>query len=141
MGALELLAADRISTLAGINQVILAAADVDAGMMQNLGRHAVANCTRTTSYVSDKDKALKLSKWLHDFPRVGISPPTFVLDGMDTVLVNDESLGLVAHGYIGSSRTVLNDVFALLKHNAAPEDRYAIAPVSGGYGNFWRMKD
>lgn len=141
MGALELLASDRISALAGINQVILAAADVDAGMMQNLGKHAVMNCTRTTSYVSDKDKALKLSKWLHDFPRVGISPPTFVLDGMDTVLVNDESLGLVAHGYIGSSRTVLNDVFALLKHNAAPEERYAIAPVSSGYGNFWRMKD
>jgi esterase/lipase superfamily enzyme len=122
LGALEVLSSRRIEVLKSIDEVILAAADVNSAIMPHLGRHAVENCARTTSYVSDKDTALKISGWLHRFPRVGVMPPTYVLRGMDTVLVNDMDLRGFSHGYVGTSRVILNDIFALLKENAAPEN-------------------
>lgn len=140
MGALEQLAVDRKSTLEGINQLILAAADVDSDMMAKLGKHAISNSNRTTSYVSDKDTALKISSWLHDYPRVGLSPPVFLLNGMDTIVVNNEDLGVFSHGYISSSRDVLNDINSLFKHNVAPGNRFAIETVNSTEGKFWRMK-
>ncbi|AQS49307.1 hypothetical protein BMG03_17040 [Thioclava nitratireducens] len=140
IGALEVLAKGNTNTLKRINQVILAAADIDAGIMPHQGVDVIKHCRRVTSYVSDLDAALKVSGWLHSFPRVGITPPTFVLSGMDTVLVNDLDLGNFSHAYVGSSRTILSDIFALLKSNAEPVDRHAIERVSDNFGNYWRMK-
>ncbi|MGJ8597570.1 alpha/beta hydrolase [Sulfitobacter sp.] len=141
MGALEQLSIHRQSALRGINQIILAAADVDAGIMPHLGKHAVINSKRTTSYVSDKDSALKVSGWLHDFPRVGLTPPTFLLTGMDTILVNNDDLGGFSHGYISSSRDVLSDINSLLKHDSSPDERFAVETVNIDAGQFWRIRD
>ena len=141
LGALEILSNGRPHVLKSINQTILAAADVDAAAMQFLGKHPVENSTRTTSYVSDKDKALKVSKWLHDFPRVGVMPPTYVLSGMDTVIVNNLDLGKFSHGYVGTSRTILNDMFALLKDNTPPSGRFSVAWDATSDQGCWRLKD
>ena len=141
LGSLEVLAKDRKHVLERVNQVILAAADVDTSIMPHLGPHAVRHCERTTSYVSDRDKALKLSGWLHSFPRVGVTPPTYILEGMDTVLVNDLDLGGFSHAYVSRSRTILSDIFNLLKHNSPPQDRHSIEERNNGAGRFWRIKD
>ncbi len=141
LGALEVLSNGRPHVLKSINQTILAAADVDASVMHFLGKHPVENATRTTSYVSDKDKALKVSKWLHDFPRVGVMPPTYVMNGMDTVIVNNLDLGKFSHGYVGTSRTILNDIFSLLKDNSPPSDRFSVAWDATSGQSCWRLKD
>lgn len=141
LNAIEVLSNGRKSVLRRINQVILAAADVDASLMPNLGRYSVSACGRTTSYVCGSDLALKISGWLHGFPRVGLRPPTFVLSGMDTIVVNDDDLGDFAHGYIGTSRVVLNDVHALLKTNAPPSERFSVEKVEDGSEIYWRLKD
>ncbi|TMV03317.1 alpha/beta hydrolase [Ruegeria sediminis] len=141
LGAFEVLSNGRQNILKAINQTILAAADVDSSAMVYLGKHAVDNCTRTTSYVCDKDKALLVSQWLHDFHRVGIMPPTFVLNGMDTVIVNSPDLGDFSHGYISSSRTILNDIFALLKSNTPPSDRYSLVQHDAAGAICWRLKE
>ncbi|TAN18644.1 MAG: alpha/beta hydrolase [Rhizobiaceae bacterium] len=138
---MEVLANGRKRVLKSINQVILAAADVDSAIMPNLAKHAVKNCKRTISYVSDKDKALKISGWLHNFPRVGITPPKFVFNGMDTVIVNKLGLGNFSHGYPASSRIIMSDIFNLLKANKPPSERYAIESVSLDGVQYWRMKD
>jgi len=109
--------------------------------MQHLGKHAVSNSGRTTSYASDRDTALKLSHWLHDFPRVGLTPPTFVLNGMDTILVNNDDLGALSHGYVSSSRVILTDINHLLKNNAAPEDRFAMEAVHDADKRFWKIRE
>lgn len=140
IGALEKIASSDHKVLTGLNQVILAAADVDNKVMPYQCKPVVKNCHRVTSYVSDLDQALQFSGWLHNFPRVGITPPTFVLDGIDTIVVNDMSLGDFKHGYVSSSRTVLSDMFALLKHGQSPSDRHSIEAISDGFGDYWRMK-
>lgn len=140
LGAIEVLSAGKKGVLRRLNQVVLAAADVDSNIMPRLAVHAVSNSKRTTSYVSDKDIALKASGWLHDFPRVGITPPTFLLEGMDTVLVNDVDLGDFSHGYIGTSRAILGDIFSLLKTNSPPDERHALEAVSVGARGYWRIR-
>lgn len=140
-GALEVLSHKRTATLKKVNQVIMAAADVDAAIMPHQGGLAVKHCKRMTSYVSGLDTALKVSGWLHNYPRVGITPPTFVLDGMDTIIVNDLDLGDFSHGYLSSSRAILSDVFTLLKKNSPPESRHAIEPVLSGTSKYWRIKN
>ncbi|KZY47685.1 hypothetical protein A3731_07675 [Roseovarius sp. HI0049] len=141
LGSLEVLSSGRQHVLDGINQVILAAADVDAGAMSHVGLHAVNNSTRTTSYVSDKDKALMISEWVHDYPRVGVMPPTYVLNGMDTVIVNNLDLGGFSHGYVGSSRTILNDIFTLLKFNTDPSERFSIEAFRSTGTECWKLKE
>ena len=138
LGALEVLSNGKVSVLRKINQIILAAADVDTSIMPRLGVAATQYSRRTTSYVSGHDKALKLSGWLHSYPRVGFLPPTFVMGGMDTVLVNDDDLGTLSHGYIGSNSRVLADIFQLLSKNDAPALRFSLIAASGG---FWRFKN
>lgn len=141
LGAIEVLSRDRKEIIKSINQIILAAADVDTAIMPKLGANAVKYASRTTSYISDKDRALKVSGWLHSFPRVGLTPPTFILNGMDTVLVNNLYLGDFSHGYLGSSRTILSDIFDIFKTNSPPEDRHAIETVSLSGQKYWRIKE
>lgn len=141
LGALEILAERKSSTLDGIHQVILAAADVDSKLMPHLARHAVKYTTRTTSYVSDRDKALKLSSWRHSFPRVGISPPSYVFEGMDTVLVNDlKPDDFLSHAYFGNNRLIISDIHAILKHGFAPSSRHGLEADMTGSGPHWKFR-
>lgn len=141
LGAVEVLSNGHLDVLEHVDQIILAAADVDAAIMPRLGVKTVQHASRTTSYVCNKDSALFVSKWLHSFPRVGLTPPTFILEGMDTVLVNDSDLGDFAHGYISNSRVVLSDIFNLLKHNLPPQERYSIEEVANGPERYWKLRD
>lgn len=127
LGALEILAERRSETLKGIHQVVLAAADVDVNLMSHLAPHAVKYTARTTSYISDKDRALKLSGWRHSFPRVGITPPTYVIEGMDTVLVNDlKPDDFLSHAYVETNRLIISDIHSILKHGLAPDSRHGL---------------
>ncbi|SMR83414.1 Esterase/lipase superfamily enzyme [Aliiroseovarius halocynthiae] len=139
LGALEQLVARKSTALESISQIILAAADVDTNLMPHLAPHLVKHADRTTSYVSDKDKALQLSTWLHEFPRVGIAPPTYVFMGMDTVVVSDLELDdFISHAYVSDNRIVLTDMFNILKHGHAPVDRHGLVSVSGDY--HWKIR-
>lgn len=141
LSAMEVLAVNRRHVLGSINQLILAAADIDTSVMPRLAQYAIQRGGRTTSYISDKDKALAVSGWLHDFPRVGIKPPTFILTGMDTVLVNNMNLGQFSHGYVGSSRAILNDIYNLIENNLPPDRRHGLEEVVDGPEMYWRIKD
>lgn len=141
LGALEVLTAKNPDAAGAIHQVILAAADVDAAIMPHQGKFAVSNADRATSYVGDKDFALKASRWLHRFDRVGLVPPAFSMPGLDTVLVNDADLGSFAHGYIGQSRAVLAEVHALLTKNEPPESRFSMREHVIGGVRLWKLAD
>jgi esterase/lipase superfamily enzyme len=58
-------------------QVILAAADVDADVFRQLSTAYAQVAARTTLYVSKRDRAVEASRWLHNFSRAGLMPPTW----------------------------------------------------------------
>jgi esterase/lipase superfamily enzyme len=141
LGAVEKLAGTKPELAKSIHQIVLAAADVDTRLMPIVGRYAVENADRTTSYVGNKDYALKISTIVNQIPRVGFVPPAFVMDGLDTVLVNDNDLGEWSHGYIGRSRSVLADVHAILTKNSPPQERFSIRTHEVSGTRIWKLAD
>lgn len=101
-------------------QFILAAADVDADNFRDLADAYKALAKRTTLYVSSKDLAVQLSRWLGDYARVGFHPPVTVVDGIDTVSVANVDLTLLGHGYVAEARPVLQDIERLISTNQPP---------------------
>jgi esterase/lipase superfamily enzyme len=107
-------------------QFILAAADVDADKFRQLCAAYRQVAARTTLYVSARDRAVEASRWLHQFPRVGLAPPVTVAEGLDTVSVTNADLTCLGHGYVAEARDVLVDMHTLIRHNAAPAQRFGL---------------
>jgi esterase/lipase superfamily enzyme len=74
------------------NQIILAAADVDADIFRNLCAAYTRVARRTTLYVSKGDWAVEASRWLHKFNRAGLMPPIMIARRIDTVNITNADL-------------------------------------------------
>jgi esterase/lipase superfamily enzyme len=112
-------------------QVFLAAPDVDAQVFRNLAVAYGRLTTRVTLYVTSNDKAIGLSRRLHRFPRVGLTPPIAVVPGIDTIDASQVNLGLLGHGYAAEMRPVLSDIHRLIQGDAAPDKRFGLRRVRG----------
>jgi esterase/lipase superfamily enzyme len=125
-------AVNRIATAAhersGIRfgQFILAAADVDADTFRSLSNAYTRLAKRTTLYVSERDRAVEASRWLHHFPRAGLIPPVLILPDIDTINVTNADLTMLGHGYVAGARDVLTDMHALIHHGHPPKDRFGL---------------
>jgi esterase/lipase superfamily enzyme len=119
------------------SQFILAAADVDADTFRSLCSAYRRVARRTTLYVSERDRAVEASQWLHEFPRAGLAPPVFVAPGIDTINVTNADLTMLGHGYVAEARGVLQDMHDLIRHGAPPGDRFgmreALTPAGEKY--------
>jgi esterase/lipase superfamily enzyme/tetratricopeptide (TPR) repeat protein len=119
-------------------QVILAAADVDADVFRQLSAAYADVASRTTLYVSKRDLAVEASRWLHNFPRAGLMPPTLVLPGIDTINVTNADLTMLGHGYVAEARHVLTDMHALITHGAPPNERFGLREANNEEGErYW----
>lgn len=107
------------------NQVVLAAADIDAKLFQDdLAPKLKFLARRTSVYASSGDKALIASSAIHAFPRVGQGGPNLVLiRGIDTIDASPIDLGLLGHGYFAENKQVIDDLFMLIRHGLPPESR------------------
>jgi esterase/lipase superfamily enzyme len=120
------------------DQIILAAADVDADKFRSLAEAYTRVAKRTTLYVSEKDRAVEASHWLHRFPRLGFTPPVFVVDKIDTVSVTNIDLTLLGHGYVGEARDVLKDMHELIRHGTPPDKRFGLQEATTEAGErYW----
>jgi len=82
----------------------MAAADVDADVFRSLSGVYGTVAGRATMYVGPKDMALKMSTFLYSFPRAGFTPPVMVVDGVDTIGVENLDLLGLGHGYVSETR-------------------------------------
>lgn len=121
-------------------QVFLAAPDVDAQVFRNLAAAYGQLSTRTTLYVTNNDKAIGLSRGLHRYARVGLSPPVAVVPGVDTVDASRVNLGLIGHGYAAEMRPVLADIHELIQGDTAPDRRFGLRKALGGTADYWEFK-
>ena len=109
-----------------LNEIILAAPDVRARQFKKLARAFPKAAMRTTLYASSTDRALKLSIKANGEPRAGdTSKEILVVDSVETVdatNLNTDFFGL-GHSYIGDDRTVINDLFHVVRNHHPPNLR------------------
>lgn len=121
-------------------QIILAAADVDADIFRSLCPGYVKLSQRTTLYVSSRDRAVEASRWIHSFPRAGLLPPIMIAPGIDTINVTNSDLSRLGHGYVASSRDVLQDMHRLIADGSPPGSRFALRPTKTPSGeSYWTI--
>lgn len=125
--ALEDLARDATGP-AKIDNVILAAPDVDAVEFQNLVAASLPVSKNFTLYASANDRALQASQELRRrTPRAGEVPeggPVIVagLDSLDVTAASTDFLSLNHSGY-ADKKELLNDMWRLMRDGIRPPDR------------------
>ena len=84
------------------------------------------------------DKALQLSKKINGYPRAGdAGPGIVVLSGVDTIDVSEVDTDLIGHSYYGDNRSVLSDMFNLLRGQLPP--RFGLKEMIAGAFKYWRF--
>jgi esterase/lipase superfamily enzyme len=141
VGALEIIGLSEPEQLKRLGQIILAAADVDQGAMKKSSPHLSQNSGRTTVYACGEDNALAMSGWMHKFARVGLLPPVFLYEHLDTIEVSKGEILDWGHSYVSKAKPILSDMFQLIAHSTEPAQRFSIKPVNSPQGAYWRLAD
>lgn len=122
-------------------QIILAAPDMEVTLFKDLARVYADVAERTTMYVSARDRALGLSKFLQDSARAGFTPPVTIVPGIDTIEVTDVDVTALGHGYYAEAEAVLYDIADVLKNGATaiPQTRVRLraGDASRAGGPYW----
>ena len=123
--------------------LILAAPDIDADIFNRDIAPALAKSgARVTLYVSGKDRALKLSKRLHAFSRAGeVNGEAIITSGIETIDATNVETGTLGHSYYRDSRTVLSDIYYILKKDLNADERFSLEPVDSSEGRYWKFKE
>lgn len=73
---------------------------------------------------------------MNGYPRAGDShPQAIVIPGIDTIDVSDVDTNLVGHFYYAESRSVLSDIFQVIRTALPARDRFGMRPL-GAYFKF-----
>jgi esterase/lipase superfamily enzyme len=129
-----------------INQVILAAPDVDRDTFENFAKAIAGVAHGLTLYVAANDRALTVSRRFHGgVPRAGDVPPSgpLVVPGIDTIDVTAAGMDSVGlnHSSYAESNALLNDIGLLIQTGERPPDKripilQRIKTVKGA--DYWR---
>ena len=115
---------------AKLRQIIFAAPDVDRAVFEQVAEAFKGCAERFTLYASDNDLAMKLSQLLHRYPRAGDAGGDLVIvDSVDTIDASDADASLfgLGHSYFADKRSILADVFELLKRDTSPGQRFGLS--------------
>jgi esterase/lipase superfamily enzyme len=120
------------------NEIVLTAPDIDTDtFVHDIAPVIVPTAKRVTLYASSKDMALAFSKTVHGYDRAGESGEKIVLlDGVDTIDVSAIDTNLVGHFYYGDNRSVLSDMFNLIKGQPAT-DRFGLKKRTKDRRPYW----
>jgi esterase/lipase superfamily enzyme len=112
-----------------IKEIVLAAPDIDTDVFINqIGPKLVKIGAPITLYVSSRDIALKLSEYFNDGPRAGDCGKDMVLlDGIETVDASSVDTDFLGHSYIGDRRSVLSDLYYVLRDGKRASDRFGLS--------------
>jgi len=123
-----------------INQVVLAAADLDERGMTKLAGvlHRVPgrDTPQVTAYSSKSDVALMASYGVHHVAPFGlIVDRVRTLNGIDVVDASDLDIDLIGHAYFAANRLSLQELRFLLLEGWKPPQRKWLKPSSDG--RYW----
>jgi esterase/lipase superfamily enzyme len=128
-----------------LNEIILAAPDVDRDVFENLARDVKNYGRGVTLYASANDRAMEASRRVAGgIPRAGDVPPDgpLVIAGIDTIDVSQTSTDYLSlnHSSYAEKTAILNDIGLLLQTGERPPDRRIpiLERVTTPKGDFWR---
>ena len=124
---------------AKLRNVIFAAPDIDADTFKQFVKQFKQKADRLTLYASSNDKALKASMSFHGgYPRAGIAGADItIVDGLDTIDASDVDTSFMGHSYFGDNRSIISDIFYLIKHGFSPSDRSGLKPKTIQNLGYW----
>jgi pimeloyl-ACP methyl ester carboxylesterase len=128
---------DRVAAQRKLGNLLLAAPDIDRDLFRLLAPSCLkVSALQTQLYVSHKDNAVALSRWLHSYHRAGFHPPLTILPGVSTIDVTHGDIS--GHSFYGDERRVLLDMSQVLHYDTRPG-----APgrplLPGGAGRYWSL--
>jgi len=132
-----------------IDQVILAAPDVDRDTFETMASDIRGVGRGITMYASSNDKALVASRRYAGAPRAGDVPEglgPFVIAGIDTIDVSALSTEYLAlnHSTYAERTALLRDIELIIRTGVRPPELRlptSLLPVSVDSGIFWRYKN
>jgi len=128
-----------------LNELILAAPDVDRDVFANLIASIKQYGRGITLYCSANDRAMSASRrFAGGVPRAGDVPADgpIIIAGIDTIDVTETSTDLLAlnHSVYAEKSALLNDIGLLLQTGERPPEKRIpiLQKVSTAKGDFWR---
>lgn len=121
------------------NEMILAAPDIDAQVLDRLSASIASAVDRITLYASSRDEALSASRFIHGqtYQRAGETIPLpLVNPHIDTIDVSEVTSG---HSYIAGSGHILGDLRNILSNSRSLDEGIA-RKISVADGEYWIMK-
>jgi esterase/lipase superfamily enzyme len=127
-----------------IRALLMAAPDINAVLFRTViaPKLATMQGTRITVYASSSDLALKASKAVHGFRRVGETiGDIFTYPGFDTIDASAASTMTRAYGhsYLMDSQAVINDIAAAIGKNATAKRR-GLSETGNSPNEYWRLQ-
>jgi esterase/lipase superfamily enzyme len=140
--AVAYLLAEKPSLRQRLTEVILTAPDIDADVFKRDIAPALTESGRPiTLYASSEDLALVASKKVHGYPRAGDSGQGLVVvPGIETIDATGTDTSLLGHSYFAETRSVLSDIFYLIRNGQRAEQRFGLQRVDTQAGKYWVFK-
>lgn len=125
-----------------LKEVILTAPDIDADVFKrDIAPALTATGRPVTLYTSSEDLALKASKKVHGYPRAGDSGQGLVVvPGIETIDATFVDTSLLGHSYFAEERSVISDMFYLIRNDQRAAQRFGLRPVDTQVGRYWEFK-
>lgn len=125
-----------------LTEIILTAPDIDAEVFKrDIAPALVVSGRPVTLYASSKDMALLASRKVHGSPRAGDSGKGLVLaSGVETIDATAVDTSLLGHSYFAEARSVLSDMFYLIRSGQRPDQRFGLKRVDSYDGPYWEFK-
>ena len=135
--------ADKGKETKNLRELLLAAPDINADVFRAViaPKLAAMRGTRTTIYASSSDIALKASKVVHGFRRVGETTGGLVTyPGIETIDASSASAALRGYGhfYLVDSPSVIKDVRSIIERKGSAKLR-GLSEVGAAPNVYWRL--
>ncbi len=140
--AVAALLADKPFLRTRLQEVILAAPDIDAGVFKrDIAPALVATGRPVTLYASSDDLAMVASKKIHGNSRAGDSGPGLVVvHGIETIDATNVDTNLLGHSYFAEARSLLSDMFYLINDSQRADQRFGLRRIDVIAGPYWEFK-
>ncbi len=138
--ALSLVVVDRDVDGRGpmIDELVLAAPEIPATMLETEAPGLDRVTGRTTLYVSRADRALLLAgRYTGDDSAGDAANTVLLLPGIETIDATEIQEDFLGHSYYRTNRALLADMHQLLTTGLGPDRRFGLVPIKTDAGTYW----